>query len=240
MKIVKVLCALFFSTSVFAASVVNLSIEPMKALEPKLGKSYLYGKERNWQCLFNGQYGWMLNENLVLGPNVGFSWNIQKERVSGFRIVGKKDPDDPEKSEPDKEVISNMDIPNRIDSKERMIMLPVSIFMIIDPIPQYMFHPVAQFSIGYNQAIISNVFFDNSSISEEEEEKRKVAKEYDGYYNGVYVKFGFDCMIDLGKQISIFAGPQWQISTMERKGNNKHYEYKFNAFGLRIGVSALL
>ena len=230
MKKLKVLCALFFSTSVFATSVINLSIEPVKAIEPrKAGKSYLYGKDREWQCIFNGQYGWMLSENLVVGPSVGFSWNIEKERS---RVSPANAIDDSLKTELETD---------KIISKERMIMLPISLFLLIDPAPQFMVHPTAHFSLGYNQAVISNVFY-----NKEESRRQDAAKEYDGYYSGLYVKFGFDCMIDIGKQISIFAGPQWQISTMERRGKDKlngydeRYEYKFNAFGLRIGVSALL
>jgi hypothetical protein len=47
-------------------------------------------------------------------------------------------------------------------------------------------------------------------------------------------------MFDLGKQISLFAGPQWQFSTTERRGRDKVLEREFNSFGLRFGVSLLL
>lgn len=205
MRVLKVLCFMFVATATFASSVLNFYVEAMRPTE----KSYLRVKDKrnSWGAGF--EYGWMLGEHFSLGPKLDFSWNLEKQKVTD---------------------VNNTKI---VKSKERVIMVPISIFFNIDPIPQFMFHPVAHAQVGYNSVFISNVDYDKKN-------KDNVEK-YDGYYNGLYTKFGVDCMVDIGKQISLFIGPQWQISTTERrKKNTEPYERKFNGFGARFGVSVLL
>jgi len=207
-KAVKFLTLIFVAFPVFATSVVNFSVEPMKALK----KSYINEKDVKWQWLISGEYGWMLSDHVVWGASVSFARHLEKNR-------------NPEKT-------------YWIYSKERVVMFPVSMFVLIDPIPQYVVHPAMHISLGYNSVVISSVNYEKGLI-----ETAKVG-ENDGYYNGFYTKFGMDCMFDIGKKTSLFVGPQWQISTTERRGKkeieNGVYEHKFNGFGLRLGVSILL
>jgi len=205
-RVFKFLTLIFAAFPVFATAVVNFSVEPMKALK----KSYINEKDVKWQWLFSGEYGWMLSDHVSWGANLGFAHHLEKNRE--IMVVGTE----------------------KIHSKERIVMIPVSMFTVIDPIPQYVVHPVAHVVLGYNSLFISNVNYekngDNSAV-----------ESYDGYYNGFYTKFGADCMFDVGKKTSLFAGPQWQISTVERRGKDKDvFERKFNGFGLRLGVSVLL
>jgi hypothetical protein len=205
----KILTLIFAAIPVFATSVVNFSVEPMSALK----KSYINNKDVKWQWLFSGEYGWMLSDHVVWGASITFARHLEKNR-------------DPEKT-------------YRIYSKERVVMFPVSMFTVIDPIPQYVVHPAVHIALGYNSVVISSVNYEKKDSIEIE----KIG-ENDGYYNGFYTKFGMDCMFDIGKKTSLFVGPQWQISTTERRGGkeveNGVYEHKFNGFGLRLGVSVLL
>ena len=214
MKLFKVLTFISIALPIFA-SVINFSVEPTRAFKD----SYLYIKDRKTQWTIAGEYGWTLNEHFVFGPNIGFSWCLQKEKTTDYA--------------PNTELVS---------SKERVIMLPISLFFIFDPIPQFMIHPIIHAQVGYNSVFISNVYY--NSVGEDQdtvEKNRKTAQEWDGYYNGIISKFGLECMIDLGKSISIFAGPQWQISVVERrKKDSKPFERKFHGFGIRMGVSVLL
>jgi hypothetical protein len=195
---------IFAAFPIFAASVVNFSVEPTRALK----KSYIHEKDVKWQWMFSGEYGWLLTDHLSLGANVSFLCHIEKDR--------------------DRAGI-NTDI---IYSKERIIMFPVSAFLVVDPIPQYVVHPVVHIVFGYNSVVISNKDYD--------ENIRSAVKLYDGYYNGFYTKFGTDLMVDVGEKTSLFVGPQWQISTVQRRGKDEVFERKFNGFGLRLGVSILL
>jgi hypothetical protein len=192
------------AASVYASSVIDFAIEPTRALSG----SYMHAKDRKVHWTIAGEYGWLLNEHLTLGPNLNFVWHLDKNRNT---------------------VDYNTYL---VHSKERVIMIPVSVFIIVDPIPQYMIHPVLHAQAGYNSVFISNVNYNSSD--------KNAVKEFDGYYNGIIGKFSLECMVDVGKSISLFVGPQWQFSTTERRGKGYHYERKFNGFGLRFGVSALL
>ena len=207
----KVLLVLFAVAASYASSVINLSIQPMKA---STKDSYLrkQGYENRYQWVFNGEYGWRLGEHVALGPSVGFSLNIEKNKENNDLVY----------------------------SKERIAMLPVSAFFLVDPFPRFMIHPIIHGSVGYNSVFISNVDYKKDSPEASADVTRR-----DGYYNGFILKFGADCMVDIGQTISIFAGPQWQFSEVERKNNNHRTGglrpvEKFNAFGFRFGVSILL
>jgi len=207
-RVVKFLTLVFAAFPVFATSVINFSVEPMTAFK----KSYIHEKDIKWQWMFGGEYGWMVSDNFSLGANLSFAYNLEKDKQTSVGV--------------------GTDL---IHSKERIFMLPVSIFFAIDPIPQNVVHPVAHVVLGYNSVFISNVDYEKTS-------ENSAVKFYDGYYNGFYSKFGADCMFDIGKKTSLFVGPQWQISTTERRRKDKYYvfERKFNGFGLRLGVSVLL
>jgi hypothetical protein len=211
MKIAKVFLLMSAAAVyIFASSVINLSLEPAWAFKD----SYIHAKDRKVHWTVAGEYGWLLSEHLILGPNVNFAWNIEKDRTS----VGNNT--------------------HWVHSKKRVIMLPVSVFCIVDPIPQYMIHPIFHMQVGYNSVFISNIDYGNDTADDVLIDE---VQKYDGYYNGIIAKFSFECMFDAGKSISFFAGPQWQLSTTERRGKDReHYECKFNGFGLKFGVSVLL
>ncbi|MCL2844034.1 MAG: hypothetical protein FWE23_01075 [Chitinivibrionia bacterium] len=117
-------------------------------------------------------------------------------------------------------------------SRELIVMIPLALTITIDPIPQYKIHPIAHLSLGYNSVFIRNRC---------EREKATVGiSDIDGYYNGVFIKFGADVMVDLGKQFSLFAGPQMQISTVTRRSGGNIIERNFNMTGIRFGASLLL
>jgi hypothetical protein len=121
-----------------------------------------------------------------------------------------------------------------VHSRELILMIPLALTITIDPIPQYKIHPIGHLSLGYNSVFINN----------KEERKDRFEgvsiKDPDGYYNGVFIKFGADLMIDFGKQFSVFAGPQVQISEVSRRSGGLRTTRNFNQSGFRFGVSILL
>lgn len=208
MRIFKILMFVSLALPVFASSVISFSIEPAWAFPD----SYIHVKEKKGYWAIAGEYGWFLNEHLILGPNINFGWHIEKKRTP----------------------LDNNT--NWVHRKERIIMIPISLFTVVDPIPQYMIHPVFHAQVGYNSVFISNVDYDKNLPQDDKSDIKK----RDGYYNGIIGKFSFECMFDIGKSISLFAGPQWQISTITRRGKDPTIDSKFNGFGFRLGVSALL
>ena len=209
MKLLKILAVALIATSAYANSMIALSVQPMRGAKG----SYLLneGYDHKYQWVFNGEYGWRLGDHLALGPSVAFSWNIKR-------------------------VMANEDL-NLLGRKERVFMIPASFFVLIDPFPRFMIHPIAHVSLGYNSVFISNVDY--------QVKDNEIVKKRDGYYSGFIAKFGVDCMLDIGKTISLFAGPQWQITEVERKSNNYRTGgarpiENFNAFGFRFGVNILL
>jgi len=170
----------------------------------------------------------MITENLAIGPSVGLAWTSDQEKGGeDGKIKGTY-----------KDEAKNVHTFEIEPYKGRIVMIPLSLFFLIDPIPQYMFHPVVHFSLGYNQALIFNKLNNDDKDKKDADDIKKAIG--NGYYNGIYTKFGFDCMIDVGKQLSFIIGPQWQISTMDRRRDAEDRSFKFNAFGLRAGVSILL
>ena len=211
------LCLILFASSTFAKA-INLWAEPMW-----LGKDVVLHSARpnidgdtipiNSKSMwgFGANLSLMPSSNIAIGPTASFSW-------SNFRETGKGETAD------------------TVHSRELIIMIPLALTITIDPIPQYKIHPTGHLSLGYNSVFIHN--------REDAQTFNRVddfdINAPDGYYNGVFIKFGADVMVDLGKQFSIFAGPQMQISEVARRSSGLRTTRNFNQTGFRFGVSILL
>ena len=209
MKFLKIMTVVLIATSVYAASgALNIYVSGTRPTSNSWLTSR--GSPNTWGV--GAEYGWRINDYFMLGPKMNLSWNLIKDRRTAYDIDENT---------------------NWVLSRERIVMMPVSAFFAVDPIPQFMIHPILHAQVGYNSVFISNSNYDKAHSGN--------VGAADGYYNGVFVKFGVDCMIDIGKQVSIFAGPQWQFTTVERrKKDTIPLERVFNGFGLRAGVSILL
>ena len=119
-----------------------------------------------------------------------------------------------------------------IYAKNRSFMLPLSGWIAIDPIPQYRFHPLIHAQVGYNSLFYSETNYDDKSGNELEKNVFK-------YFYGVYSKFGFDGVFDLGKEASIFIGYEYQIAPLYHKNGNTVESISVNGSGFRFGVNVL-
>jgi len=227
MKILRILCLCLplFAGSVFGRA-LNLWVEPMWMVGENniLHRDSINGEPNDKKTMwgFGGNLSWMPSSNIAIGPTATFSWSSFRER---------------EKSENGRA--------DTLLNRETVIALPIGMTITVDPIPQFMIHPVGHLTLGYNSVFIRNTDHTKPSNNPApdatiEEGFITNIKDEDGYYNGVYIKFGAEVMVDLGKQFSLFAGPQWQISTVTRVGGKGKLERNFNMMGFRFGVSVLL
>ena len=168
--------------------------------------------------MWNGAFeiGHVFDEKFIVGVKADFAWDIVKHYNSDS---------------------------SQITYSDKTFMFPISGFFALDPIPQYMFHPVARVQVGYNSATFStkeNVTttvidtsttpFDTTyTITLEDSPKN-------GYYYGIIAKVGIDGVVDLGKHASLFAGFEWQFSELK---NSDKYIKPMSGPGVRMGVSVL-
>jgi len=241
LKALKFFCIVFISvvlSPILVTAGINFTVEPTKALKVKNGEEknykHLADVEKKWSLAYGLGYGIDLPVGwLKIVPNIGLSWHAEKDKVT--RLT----PDD---------LLGLPYIPGLIDmpsleivSKERFVMLPASVIVIVDPLKSFI-RPAFHAAFGWNSVFLYNFISAKGTllppglkIGDFEEEIKK----YDGYYGNVYTKFGIDLKLGIGKKISVYAGPQWQISTVElktKKSYSEPNERKLNAFGFRLGI----
>jgi hypothetical protein len=242
LKALKFFCIVFISVvslPIFVTAGINFTVEPTKALKVKDGEEVNYRHlaevDKKWSLAYGVGYGIdLLDGRLKVGPNVGLSWHAEKDKVT------KLTPDD----------LLNLPFPIlgldditllEIVSKERFVMLPASVFVIVDPLKSFV-RPAFHAAFGWNSVFLYNFISAQGKplppglkVGDFEEEIKK----YDGYYGNVYTKFGVDLKLGIGKKFSVYAGPQWQFSTVElktKKPYSEPNERKLNAFGFRLGI----
>ena len=230
MKKLRVLCLCLplIATSVFGRG-LNLWFEPMWVGSGRdLHRPFLDGTSSDDRTIlgFGGNISWMPTPNIAIGPTAFLMFSNLRERDKSHRGIA-----------------------DTILNSELIVSIPLALTVTIDPIPQFRIHPVGHISLGYNSVFISNNDY-SEKITQRPPEDAGVEREPDepvinimdrnGYYSGVFIRFGADVMIDIGKQFSLFAGPQWQISPVMRRGKEVKTELNFNMFGFRFGASILL
>lgn len=189
------------TTSVYAQNLFNFSAGFVWPREDE----YIHPSHNDgtaWNAAFEA--GRVFSEKITIGAKIDFLWHIETNRATENGI-------------------------SVIVSKSRLFMFPVSAFLQIDPLAQFMFHPVARVQVGYNSLVLSY---------KDDKDKEKTDPQ-DGYYNGIITKFGIDGLIDIGKHASIFAGFEYQIAPTERRGSKSATEMNMSAPAFRFGVSVL-
>lgn len=121
-----------------------------------------------------------------------------------------------------------------VNKEEKRFMFPVYFFMMFDPLPDLIIHPVIRGQIGFNMLAYVNKSFPNG-----QEQKSKDS----GFYMGVIGKVAIEGHYDLGKQVAIFAGFEYQWSEVRRKIEDTDNQYTRQSLygpGIRMGFQFLL
>jgi len=114
---------------------------------------------------------------------------------------------------------------------ESHYMLPVMGFIVFDPIPNTIVHPMLKFEIGYNSLIYNY----NSLIAD-------TTPSRNGYYYGLIIKLGLDGLYNIGEQTAVFAGLEYQWADTRNAADNlgRFYRRDMSGIGLRMGFRFLL
>jgi hypothetical protein len=111
---------------------------------------------------------------------------------------------------------------------ESSYMYPIMGFIVFDPVPFQVIHPMVKFAIGYNSL--------NYKVKPVE------ITDHPGYYYGMIVKLGLDGLYNLGEQAAVFLGLEYQWAdtktTKDSKGYLSHRD--MSGTGLHIGFRFLL
>ncbi len=114
---------------------------------------------------------------------------------------------------------------------ESHYMFPIMGFIVFDPIPHAIVHPMLRFEIGYNSMIYNYT----SRIAE-------TTPSRSGYYYGLIVKLGIDGLYNVGEQTAIFAGLdyQWADTRNAADSAGRFYRRDMSGIGIRMGFRFLL
>jgi hypothetical protein len=110
-------------------------------------------------------------------------------------------------------------------------MFPVMGFIMFDPAPMLLVHPMLKFEIGYN----SLLYTDTSLV-------RTLNAPRSGYYYGLIVKIGADGLYNLGEQVAVFLGLEYQWANTKTTADSGGIFYRrdMSGIGIRMGFRFLL
>jgi len=115
---------------------------------------------------------------------------------------------------------------------ESSYMFPVMGYVVFDPLPYQIIHPMLKFSIGYN-SLKYNLNYKAPPA---------VITEHSGYYYGLIVKLGADGLYNLGEQAAVFLGLEYQWADTKSTENNEGFFWRrdMSGAGIHIGFRFLL
>jgi hypothetical protein len=120
-----------------------------------------------------------------------------------------------------------------VTKSEESYMVPLMGFLVFDPIPTAIIHPMLRFEIGYN-----SLFYNSKTDST----AHPASNSENGYYYGLIVKIGADGLYNLGEQTAIFAGLEYQWANTQTNANSKGLFARrdMSGIGIRMGFRFLL
>ena len=120
-------------------------------------------------------------------------------------------------------------------------MFPLGGFFLIDPLPDWRFHPIGKFGVGYNSMIYNfkDSRVDTASANLADSSLSK--KDPSGYYYGIILRAGADCVFSLGESTGLFAGAEYQWANTRstaKTGNNEFLRRDMSGLLIRVGFRA--
>jgi hypothetical protein len=115
-------------------------------------------------------------------------------------------------------------------SAQKSFMIPLMGYVLIDPVPKLIVHPLAKFEIGYN----SMIFVTKGDSSDP-------AKINYPYFYGLIIKGSIDALYDLGERSSLFIGVEYQWADTRNASKGELFDKRdMSAIGLRAGFRVAL
>jgi hypothetical protein len=199
----KGLLALFL----FTASGVLFSIYAENMFSIKIGTTWPQALLSTGICSGDAalEYGIIIDKKIAFGLASDFLWNTKSQDVR-----------------------DSSSGQWRISHADKCFMFPIMAFFMIDPVPNLIVHPSAQFQIGYN-SMISGTSGYNSAAN-------KDTSQYN-YFNGLIIKGIVDAGYNIGESSTLFLGLEYQwAETKSVKINSPLFNKRdMSGIGLRAG-----
>jgi hypothetical protein len=142
----------------------------------------------------------------------------------------------------DSTYIDTADVPITVEGKsERFFLFPPSVFISIDPVPDLIIHPVIRGQIGLTLLYYGNKWYDDDDLDGKKDDEHK--SDDTGLYYGVFGKAGLDALYDLGENVSVFGGFEFQFGKARNRKEHTTNEYYYKSFygpGIRLGFRFLI
>jgi hypothetical protein len=167
------------------------------------------GKRTAWDA--GVDVGMLFDKKVGVGVSGEFMWHTISQDSSYFNI-------------PDS---TTRDVKN---SEQKRFMFPVSLFLMFDPISQYVVHPVIRGQIGFNMLTYTNKSFPAGVETDKVDH---------GFYMGIIGKVSAEAHYKLGDNVSLISGFEYQWSRVQRKvenTSNQYYRQKLYGPGIRVGI----
>ncbi len=213
------LLAMLFSGIVLSSSAQNI-------INIGIGPTWPKGlRDTEKPTAWNGtvEYAKLFDNVIGVGADLDFSWNT---------IVN-------DTTYQDTNTVTGAIITKTRKYKDKkLFMFPLSVFLMVDPIPKYKLHPVIKAQIGVNMMVKSETQFDSTGS------EITIPKQYDegGFYIGVLGKVSADAVFDFGEHAALYGGFELQWGKLKKKvkdTENEYFEYNCLAPGIRMGLSFL-
>ena len=198
----------------YSQNILNIGIGPTWQKE-------LRGSEKPTVWNATVEYGFLFDNVIGIGLDVDFSWNNVTDDTTYQVTVGQ----------------TTITKTKKYKDK-KLLMFPISGFILIDPIPKYKVHPVIKGQFGFNMGVKSLVQFDTAGV----EQVLHDSLDEDGFYIGMIGKASADAVFDLGEHAAIFAGFEFQWGKLKKKikgSENEYFEHNTLGPGIRMGFSFL-
>jgi hypothetical protein len=151
------------------------------------------------------EYGIIIDKKIAFGLTGDFLWNTKRQDVQ-----------------------DNSSGQWRTSHADNCFMFPIMAFFMLDPVPDLIVHPSAQFQIGYNSMISATTQWDTT-------QNKDITNSV--YYYGLIIKGIVDAGYNIGENSTLFLGLEYQWAEMKTSGNKNGLFNKrdMSGVGLRAG-----
>ncbi len=159
------------------------------------------------------EYGKLFDNVVGFGVDLDFSWNVVVDDTS---------------------YMIDTILITQNEHERKQFMFPISIFLLVDPMPKFVVHPVVKAQVGLNMMTKTEKVYD--ALGNESK------KDDSGFYIGIIGKASIDAVWDFGEHAALFAGFEYQWGRLRKKikgTDNLYYKPKFHGPGIRMGLSFL-
>ncbi len=155
------------------------------------------------------EYGLMIDKKVAFGVAGDFLWNVRSQA----RIDASTDH-------------------YKITSEKKAFMFPAMGFLLIDPVPFLIVHPVAHVEIGYN-----SMYYVNREDTTSTNRQGTVSP----YFMGLIVKAGADGLYNMGERSALFLGIEYQWAGMQTTQTASGFDkLDMSGIEIRAGIRVLL